>query len=157
MIDRPSLRIGKEITLAHIGDIGRIIVFREQVVEGLVAAWPDVFRDRLVPFFRIGKHRIDIEDDTPKGEQAMANHITNAEAGTCLAGRANGAASLARKELCAFHASQYGPLPPQNKHVARGCPRYARILCPRRSWQVPRLGLTGALPVASRPDQAALQ
>ena len=55
VIDRPAFGVGEEVALAHIGDVGTVVVLGEEVVEGLVAPGADILGDRLVPFFRVGE------------------------------------------------------------------------------------------------------
>jgi hypothetical protein len=140
VINRPALRIGDQIALADIGDVGRILVLGQQVVKRLIAARANVLGDRLVPFVRIGEDRVNIEHHPAKGEKAVANHIANAEAGTGLARRDDRASGLARKELCTFHGRQYGASLAQNKHVVLAtrqiCPNFVgrRVLASAKAW-----------------------
>ena len=94
MIDRPAIGIRHQIALTDIGDVGRIFVFGEQMIKRLIAARTDILGDRLIPFFAIGKDRIDIEHHAAKGEQAVAHHVSDAEAGTGLPRGNNCAPSL---------------------------------------------------------------
>ena len=79
MIERLVGAVELEITLAHIGDVARFRILREEVVEGLILARPHLGGDRLIPLVTVGEHRIDIEDHTAKGEQPMANDIADGE------------------------------------------------------------------------------
>ena len=49
------------------------------MVERLVLGRPDLLRDRLPPFFRVGKGRIDIENNAAKGKQAVFDHLPDSE------------------------------------------------------------------------------
>ena len=80
MINRAAASIGHKITLADIGNITRLLVFGEEVIERLIAWRANVFGDRGVPFLAIGEDRVDIEDHAAKIEQAMPDDIANAEA-----------------------------------------------------------------------------
>src|SRR6266508_4191948 len=69
----------EQILLRYIGDIFGVVVLREEVIEGLVLARADVFRDRAPPFFSIREYRIDIEYDTSEREQAVSHDLTYTE------------------------------------------------------------------------------
>lgn len=104
MIYRPAFSVRNQICLAHIGDIARVVVLGEQVVERLITFGPQIFRDRFVPFFAICKDGVDIEDHSTKIVKAVPYNLTNTKTAAYLAGRNNCSASLARKELCMFHS-----------------------------------------------------
>jgi len=74
-----TARVRHEILLRDIGDIFAFRVLCKEMIEGLVAARPYVFRNGLIPFFRIVKFRIDIEDYTSKGENPVAYHLAYLE------------------------------------------------------------------------------
>src|SRR5689334_23484094 len=71
--------IDEEVLLRHIGNVFCLLIFGEEMVEGLVLGRPDLLRDRQPPFFRVGERRIDIENDAAKGKQAVLHHLTNSE------------------------------------------------------------------------------
>lgn len=79
MIDGFVAVIGHQILLTDIGDIARLTIFGEKMVEWLIAIRANILRNGIVPFLRIGEHRIDIEDYATKTEQAMLNDIADAE------------------------------------------------------------------------------
>jgi hypothetical protein len=128
VIDWPAICIRKQVTLTDIGDVGRVIIFGEQVIERLITPRADILWDGLVPFLGIGENRINIKNHAPELEQAVAHHVTDTEPGTGLARSNDCASGLAREELCAFHEAQYGCLPWQNKRHDCAVARYARIL-----------------------------
>ncbi len=71
--------IDEKILFRDIGDILGIVIFSEQMIEGLVLARPDVLGDGEVPFLGIRECRIDIENHTPEREQAVLDHLANSE------------------------------------------------------------------------------
>ena len=79
MVDRLLAIVEQQVLLADIGDVVRLRIFGEQVIEGLILRGPQVFRDRLVPFFAVRKLGVDVEDDAAKVEQAVPNDLTNGE------------------------------------------------------------------------------
>ena len=76
--------IGQQILLRHIGDIGRLRVLGEEVIEGLVAMRADLRRDRLQPFFGIAENGIDIEHHTAERINAMLHNFADPVAGGTL-------------------------------------------------------------------------
>lgn len=78
---RLSRFIGKQILFRDIRDIFGFRILREQVVEWLVFAGPDLFRNGLPPFFRIREYGIDIKNHTPERKQPVAYHLPNSEFG----------------------------------------------------------------------------
>ena len=63
VVDRLIAFVRDQILLADIGDVARIRILGEEVVEGLLLGRPHRFGDRLIPFLAIGELRIDIEND----------------------------------------------------------------------------------------------
>lgn len=61
-------------------DVGGFAVFREQMVEWLVATRPAFLGNGVPPFLTVGKFRIDIENDTAKGQEAVTHYFTDAKA-----------------------------------------------------------------------------
>ena len=80
MIDRLIIVVHQQVLLADIGHVGTFLIFRQQVIEGLVAPRPLFFRNLFEPFFRIGVDRIDIENDAAKIMATMLHHVPNSEA-----------------------------------------------------------------------------
>src|SRR5690606_28458439 len=79
MTDRFAGTVVEKVLLRHIGDVFRLVVLGQQVIEWLVLRRPDFGRDRLVPFVGVGEFGIDVEDDAPEREQPMADHLANSE------------------------------------------------------------------------------
>src|SRR6188472_1707899 len=79
MAHRLARIIDKEVLLRHIGNVFCLLIFGEEMVEGLVLGRPDLLRDRQPPFFRVGERRIDIENDAAKGKQPVLHHLTDSE------------------------------------------------------------------------------
>src|SRR6185503_2343412 len=80
VVDRLVAVVGDQILLADVGDVARLGVLGEQMVERLVLGWPHAFRNGLVPFLAVGELRIDVEDHAPKVEQPVANDLADREA-----------------------------------------------------------------------------
>jgi len=77
MIDRPARVIHQQILLADISNIGGIVILREQMVERLILARARVCRNLLIPFFAVGKNRINIEDHAAEQIQPVAHDIAD--------------------------------------------------------------------------------
>ncbi len=108
MIHWTAVAVGDQVLLADVGDVARVLVLGEQMVERLIAVRTDFFRDRIVPFLAIGEDRVDIKNHSAEVEQTVANHVTNTEARAELTGRLNRAARLIRKKLSVFHTTSMG-------------------------------------------------
>ena len=85
MAHRLAGLVGQEVLLGHIGDIAVLIVFRQEVVKGLVLAWPHFFGNGLPPFLGIVEGRIDIENHAAKGEDPVLYDLTDSEFGESCA------------------------------------------------------------------------
>lgn len=94
MVNGPILSVTNQVLLTDIGDIRAVVILGEQVVERLIAARPQVFRDRLVPLLAIGEDRVDVEHDAAKIVEPVANDCSNAEAGADMTGGINCASGL---------------------------------------------------------------
>ena len=109
MIHRPAFAILGQVLLADIGDVARIPILGEQVIERLFAVRANFFRDRFVPFLAVGEDRVDIEHHSAKIEDPVAHHIADPEPGPGKPRRIDIAASLGREERGAIHAANIGP------------------------------------------------
>lgn len=58
--------IQHKILFRNISHVIAFFVFGEQMVKRLIPTGPSIFGDGAVPFFAIGKHRINVEDNTAK-------------------------------------------------------------------------------------------
>ena len=129
MRDRAGERIRNQVLLADIGDVIVLVAFGEQVVERLVAARADLFRDGLVPVLAVGEDRVDIEDHAAEIENPVTDNIANAKAAAGLARGVDGASRLVREKVSAFHS--FGNMDlvcgKTSGHGALAA-RYARIL-----------------------------
>ena len=85
MTHRFASLVGQEVLFGHIGDIAVLVVFRQEVVEGLVLARPNLFGNGLPPFFCIVEGRIDIENHAAKGEDPVLYDLTDSEFGESCA------------------------------------------------------------------------
>ena len=119
VIDRAAIGVAQQVLLADIGDIARIAVFGEQVVERLFAVGADFLGDRFVPFLAIGEDRVHIVDHAAKIEDPVAHNVADPEPGAGPARRIDIAASLRGKERSAVHRCQYrAPSGPKQRPVA---------------------------------------
>lgn len=91
MIDRLARIIRDQILFRNIGDVIAVIIFCQQMVEGLIFAWAAIFGNGLVPLLGIAENRIDVEHDTAKRVFAVAD-------------------DLSQLIFCAYF--EHGPLPP---------------------------------------------
>ena len=73
--------VRQKVLLGDVGDVFGLVVFGEQVVEGLVLARADTDGDRLVPFLGIVEFRIDVEDHAAKRKQPVADDLADEIAG----------------------------------------------------------------------------
>src|SRR5437773_10418011 len=79
MAHRSAFAVRQEILFGDIGGVCGLRVLGQQMVEGLILARPNFRGDRVVPLFRIGKLRIDIEDHAAKWKEAVLDDVTDAE------------------------------------------------------------------------------
>ena len=107
VIHRPTFGIVEQVLLADVGDVAGILVFREEVIVRLLAAWPQFERDRLVPFLAVGEDRIDVENDAAEVVLLMANNVANRESRPRLERRVDDASGLWRKEGRSVHDRKY--------------------------------------------------
>jgi hypothetical protein len=68
-----------EVLFRNISHVLAFCVLGKEMIEGLVTARPYVFWNGLIPFFRIVKFRIDVEDYASKGENPVAHHLAYLE------------------------------------------------------------------------------
>ena len=73
--------VGQQVLLGDVGDILGFGVFREEMVEGLVFRRAHVGGNLAPPFFRVGEHWVDVENDASKRINAVLDHLANAEFG----------------------------------------------------------------------------
>lgn len=103
--------VGQKVLLGHIGDVVRIVVFGEQVVERLIFGWSDIFRYRLIPFLRIGKYGVDVENNTAKGINTVSDDLSDREFGGLH---------------CVCHVVSYPPCGVVRQEVQLSSPRFLR-------------------------------
>ena len=77
MIDGACIGIRHQILLADISDIAVLGIFGEQVVKWLILCWPYSLGYGGIPFFAIGKYRINIEYNPAKIKDAVAYNVTD--------------------------------------------------------------------------------
>ena len=99
VVDGTSAGIVQQVLLADIGDVRAIVAFREQVIERLIAVRADVLRDGFVPFLRIGKDWVDIEDYAAEIEHAVLYNRANTELGAGIARYFDSASRLRGEEF----------------------------------------------------------
>jgi hypothetical protein len=66
-----------EILFRHVGDVGRVVGFSEDVVVGLVLARPDLDGNREPPLLGMVEEGVDVEDHPAKRTKAMDHHFTD--------------------------------------------------------------------------------
>ena len=76
---RVRIFLGDQILFGHVGDIGTLGIFSQQVVIRLLFARPVLDRDRLPPFFGICELRVDVENDAAEGMHAVLNDLPDLE------------------------------------------------------------------------------
>ncbi len=81
MFNRAIFIIRNQVLLTDIGDIAAFRIFREEMIKRLITPGPDFGRDRIIPFFAVGKDGINVENDSAKFEQAVADDVSNPEIG----------------------------------------------------------------------------
>lgn len=128
VIDRIATAVGNKVPLTYIGHVARLLILGEEMVEWLIARWAQIFGNRLIPFLTICKDRVDIENDTAKVEEPVADDFTYAKAAASLTRGVNGPSRLAGKKLSTFHDVNMELLRCKTSLQMRTAPRYARIL-----------------------------
>jgi len=73
--------VGQQVLFRDVGDIGRLRILGQQVIERLVAARPRVFRDRRQPLLGIGENRIHVEDHATERIKPVLHHLPDGELG----------------------------------------------------------------------------
>src|SRR5690606_1894078 len=113
----------EQVLLADVGDVGRVLVLSEQVVERLIAARAHLLGDGLVPFLAVGEDRVDVEHDAAEVEQLVAYDVADREARLRVSRSLDPPASLRRIELRPFHdVTRYG--------YTQGKARFRRVQSP---------------------------
>lgn len=106
MVDGITGPVCDQIALADIGEVALILILREEMIEWLIARRANILGNGFIPFFAIGKDRVDIEDDSSKIEHAVPDNVANTKAGSGLAWRVDRAACLIGEELRSFHSPE---------------------------------------------------
>lgn len=68
--------IGDKVLLRDVGNVIALVVLREEMIKRLILGWPAFLRNGLIPFLRIRKHRVDIENDAAKWMLPMTDDLT---------------------------------------------------------------------------------
>lgn len=71
--------VGKQVLLADIGNVRTFLALREQVVEGLVFAGTEIFRNLLIPLLGVVEFRIYVKDYAAKGVDSVPDHLAKPE------------------------------------------------------------------------------
>ena len=79
MAHRVARSVGDEVLFRDIGDVFGFGVFGEEMVERLILARTNLFRDRQPPFLRVGKHGVDVVDHAAKRIAAVPDDLTDRE------------------------------------------------------------------------------
>ncbi len=69
--------IRQKVLFRHIGHIIALVVFGQQVIERLLFRRPRILGDCVIPFFGIGKTRIDIKDHATERVLPMPDHLSD--------------------------------------------------------------------------------
>src|SRR3569623_1406781 len=80
VVDRLVAVVGYQVLLADIGDVARLHIFGEQVIERLVLGRANTFGNRLIPFLAVREDRVDVEDDAAKIAHAVPHDNADREA-----------------------------------------------------------------------------
>jgi hypothetical protein len=70
-----------QILLTDVGDVFCLCVLCIKVVEGLVSARTNLFRYRLVPFFRVAERRVNVKNYAVKVKKPMLDDLPYIEFG----------------------------------------------------------------------------
>ena len=81
MADRLAGIVRQQVLLGDIGDVFRIRILREQVIERLVLVGPHLLGDRQPPLLGVVEFRIDVEDHAPEREDPVAHDLSDLEFG----------------------------------------------------------------------------
>src|SRR5262245_29499165 len=74
---RLARKVGEQVLFRDVGDILRLRVLGQEVVERLVLARANLGRDRLPPLLGIVEDRINVEDETAEIMDAMADNLAH--------------------------------------------------------------------------------
>ena len=85
MLDRIARIVDHQILLGDVGDVIRVLVLGEQMIEGLILGRPDLLGDRLVPLLGVAELRIDVENHAAERKHPMPDHLAQAEFGNPIA------------------------------------------------------------------------
>src|SRR5215813_7220075 len=67
--------VRQQVLLGDVGDILRILVLCEQVIERLIFRGADLLRYRQPPFLCIAKYGVDVENNSAKREESMLHNL----------------------------------------------------------------------------------
>ena len=73
--------VRQKVLLRHIGHIVGLVIFGQQVIERLVLCGAAVFGTGVIPFFGVGKPRVDIKDHTAEGVLPVADNLPDVKFG----------------------------------------------------------------------------
>ena len=79
MSTRLASFVENQILLGDICDIGRLLIFGEQMVVGLIFRGTHSFRNGLPPLIGVAHRRIYIKDHATKCKEAMLHDLSDAE------------------------------------------------------------------------------
>ena len=77
MVDLAGFAVAQQILLADIGAVATFRIFGEQMIKRLILCGSYRLWYRLIPFLAVGKNRVNIEYDSPKFKNSVANDITD--------------------------------------------------------------------------------
>jgi hypothetical protein len=76
MANRFARTVVQQVLFRDVGDVFRVVVFRQKMIEGLLFRRTNLGWYRLVPLLGVRKHRIDVKDHTPKREEAVTDDLS---------------------------------------------------------------------------------
>ncbi len=74
-----ALRVGQQVLLRDVRDVGRLLVLSQQVVVGLVLRWAHGMGDREPPLLGVAEGGVDVEHHPAERVQAVPHDLTDLE------------------------------------------------------------------------------
>src|SRR5262245_18537606 len=152
MADRFARRIGQQVLLGDVSDIGVLRILRIQVIERLVLVRPHLRRNGLIPFLGVAEDRVYVEHDAAERIHAMSHDLADLELGEShLAHAAENNPKLWRARAGSVNGrspSTFHARPAHARNRRRG-----RQASSSRTSRKPRL--LGGVPTAQPPARAS--
>ena len=71
--------VNQQVLFGDIGNIFRLSVFSQQVIEGLVLAGADLGGNRIPPFFGVVEYRVDVKNDAAERKYPVTDNLADPE------------------------------------------------------------------------------